>query len=64
MFICVKPARTHTAPPYILYSIRVYSILINTGKGEKGGELNQRKGLKGGGVENQYDLLVFICIVS
>jgi hypothetical protein len=31
-------------PPYTLYSIRIFSILIHTGNGGRGEELNQREG--------------------
>jgi hypothetical protein len=31
-------------PPPLTHCIRVYSILIHTGKGGEGGELNQREG--------------------
>ncbi len=43
LFICLRP-RT----PYLpALCIRVYSILIHTGKGRRGGELNQREGERG-----------------
>jgi hypothetical protein len=35
VFVCLLPSLTHC--------IRVYSILIHTGKGEGGGEFNQRE---------------------
>ncbi len=44
-------------PPYTLYMcLRVYSIIIHTGKGRMGGELNQREGEDGGRVEPERRL--------
>jgi hypothetical protein len=39
VFICLRPGAPY--PPPITHCIRVYSILINTGKGERGGELRE-----------------------
>jgi hypothetical protein len=34
-------------PPPLTHCIRIYHIIIPTGKGEGGGELNQREGYRG-----------------
>jgi hypothetical protein len=49
VIICLRP-RTRYPPhplPNILYTCVHYSILIHTGKGERGGELNQIEGERG-----------------
>ncbi len=51
VFICLRPRIQSPLPPNTLY-IRVYSILVHTGKGE---ELNQREVQRGnrGGYRSQ-----------
>ncbi len=45
VFICLRPRTPY--PPPLTPCKRVYSILIQTGKGGKGGEFNQREGYRG-----------------
>ncbi len=45
-YLSEAPSPPHTNPP--THCIRVYSILIHTGKGGRGGgEMNQREGYRG-----------------
>jgi hypothetical protein len=53
VFICLRPRNPSLNP--LTHCIRVYSILIHTGKGGEGEEFNQREGKRGNRVEYSTD---------